>query len=662
MSSTKFDSRQVISRDTLNRIALATDTELDDLLRSLNAEVTPPLNMSASATPDLILNIGNISVQNPLTLRNRVVPHIGGLIPSFASGTVEFPSTSGGTITVTPGLNGILTVPSNEYIKVTVYLDANGDLGVLPGAPNAVEASATILPAPSGTFAIGYVTLFNNAGTIDNVVDTNIFQFVGGGGGGSGSGDANEFIADMKHRLVSGNLELFVPIVFSISEDAFVDGASTGSYSLVDGSFVFSGAAETFVSTDLIDPAFAGNVTDVEIHLDWIEGQVDDAAVVEASLDGGSSWSAVTMARLATTERFSGRIELAPTTIAAGSFLQEKDIVEADSNLPFEDTGSGQKYGQKFTLTEDTTIDEMVVWINKAGSPSGNFTINIYGNDVGNNNLPDEGNVIWTSANQDITALIVGTTEVTVLPDQFLAAGIYHLVVDTDATYKASQVNGLTEIRWRTDSTGVPWTQASRSVYNGTSWDGNAPPDFPVAVHRIEGTIAASSEPEDLRVRVTASQASQLGALAAHYGNFVGSAISGNEARQVFSVNGDDDQTEFVITKFLPDVNVMKVYDRSSGLVYMYPDFDIDGYTVTFAAGQFSSPGETFNVIFDQSEGGGFDNADANAALLAANGLGSADPNIDKSAAGVGPKMRSPNGTLWTLRVLDDGSLVTEEV
>lgn len=201
MAKSVTDSRQVVIRRFLDQLAGRTNyegtddnkpadtTELDNLLDSLNLETTQPLRMSASNPNDRVVNIGSSVVTNTESGRNRTITPVGGGLPSLTSGTVDFPSTSGGTITVTPGNNGILTVPSNEYINVLIYLDGNGDLNVISGTADAVEANATVPTIPSGTIGIGYVTLFNNAGTIDNIAQDKIYQFASSGGaGGTGGG------------------------------------------------------------------------------------------------------------------------------------------------------------------------------------------------------------------------------------------------------------------------------------------------------------------------------------------------------------------------------------------------------------------------------------------------------------------------------------------
>jgi hypothetical protein len=66
--------------------------------------------------------------------------------------------------------------------------------------------------------------------------------------------------------------------------------------------------------------------------------------------------------------------------------------------------------------------------------------------------------------------------------------------------------------------------------------------------------------------------------------------------------------------------------------------------------------------VFDQTAGASFDNSDVNANLLATNHLGSTDGSIDRSLAGRGIYLRSPNGTLFELVVEDDGSISTYTV
>ena len=127
MSKSTTDSRRVLIRTFLEQLANRTSyegtadakpantSELDNLLESIDSELTPLLRMDASNPIDLTVSIGGAIITNPESARNRSIPYVGTSIPNdFSSGTVVFPATSGGTVTVTPGNNGTLTLTNNN--------------------------------------------------------------------------------------------------------------------------------------------------------------------------------------------------------------------------------------------------------------------------------------------------------------------------------------------------------------------------------------------------------------------------------------------------------------------------------------------------------------------------------------------------------------------
>lgn len=187
----RFDARQTKSYDLLQQLfPNLSGKDLDILLRSINAEVTPPLRVEASNPNTRVINIGPGVVSNADAGRNKSIPHIQNGIPSFISGTVTFPAANGGTILVSPGSNTTLNCPVNNYVKVLLSLDSTGLIVVTVGSPNPVEASAAVPPNPTNTLAFAYITVFNNAGTIQNVAQNKIYQLLMGGatsGGGGGS-------------------------------------------------------------------------------------------------------------------------------------------------------------------------------------------------------------------------------------------------------------------------------------------------------------------------------------------------------------------------------------------------------------------------------------------------------------------------------------------
>lgn len=184
--STKFDARQSISRDTLDQLATSANKQVDDLLRSINSELTMPVRMKASSPADYVLSISNVNVSNPNTSRKRTLAHIGQFVTSFISGIVTFPSVSGGNITFSTG--GSTPVPLvctvGNVVKVLIFLDGQGNLGAIVGAQAGSEAAAVVPSPRGGTLSIGYLVMFNSAGTISTVNNTNIYQFVGASSGG----------------------------------------------------------------------------------------------------------------------------------------------------------------------------------------------------------------------------------------------------------------------------------------------------------------------------------------------------------------------------------------------------------------------------------------------------------------------------------------------
>lgn len=174
----KFDARQTISRDSLDQVANAAGSELDNILRAANSEFTVPFVLRESATPDLILNIGNVTLVNPETSRNRTAAPISNTSSAFTSGTVTFPASSGGNAVPSAGDNVVITITSGSFLKVGISIASNGDIVIRPGIEGVSIAAATIPPVMANTYATGFVILENVAGTIQNITSSDIFQYI----------------------------------------------------------------------------------------------------------------------------------------------------------------------------------------------------------------------------------------------------------------------------------------------------------------------------------------------------------------------------------------------------------------------------------------------------------------------------------------------------
>jgi hypothetical protein len=194
MAYKPLSSRQSINSAILQQLFPYVGSQtLDILLASLNSEVTPPFVVDATSSPSLVVNVGPSNVFNSESNRNHSASFIGSVLPSLTSGTVTFPSSSGGNITTSTGGSTPLVLLSGDYCAVLISIDQSNNLGTSVGTP-AGSPSAVVVPPPSAnTLSIAYVIVQNLAGVIQNITQNNIFQLAGGSGsGGSGGGAAQE--------------------------------------------------------------------------------------------------------------------------------------------------------------------------------------------------------------------------------------------------------------------------------------------------------------------------------------------------------------------------------------------------------------------------------------------------------------------------------------
>lgn len=195
MTLTRPDARQIIDRDTLDRITGTSNSLLDLVLRALNVEVTPPFAMNQSTSPNLVLNIGNITKTNPSTSINRTVPPINNLLPAFTSGTVTMGATGAGNATPSVGAALSLGMSANQFLKIGINITSTGSITLTKGTPSGTLAGATVPLTVDNTFAVGFVVVrTNGSNNVQNVLNSDVYQYIGGGSGSSTSGYAKIFI------------------------------------------------------------------------------------------------------------------------------------------------------------------------------------------------------------------------------------------------------------------------------------------------------------------------------------------------------------------------------------------------------------------------------------------------------------------------------------
>ena len=176
MANTKLDVRQVETKVLQDQLNANPVTGMDSTLASVNSELQVPGRMIAATVPSLIVTVGAGTVSNPNTAKKRVLPFISGTPLDFPGGSITFPPTSG-AIVVSPGSGGSITIGSNQFVAVTVQLDATSQMVISIGTAAPSLASVVIPGGNLTDLTIGYIIVQSNgAGQIQNVTNSMIYQ------------------------------------------------------------------------------------------------------------------------------------------------------------------------------------------------------------------------------------------------------------------------------------------------------------------------------------------------------------------------------------------------------------------------------------------------------------------------------------------------------
>jgi hypothetical protein len=526
-------------------------------------------------------------------------------------------------------------------------------LSVIPASADGASASA----APRAIFGsginLGQVVLEKAASDIVDIAQADIVQLgVGGSGGGAGIGDSFAFEDVVSDRLVDSIFEAATPYIAARDEENLVDVSSTGSYDLVSSRFKLENIGDTLVSENLLDAEFLASEQGLEkseVLLKFDPDGLDTAAVVELSRNGGIEWQTVAMERLADTSTYRGFHEF--TQEAANQTIDSNTGVNGVVEL---NPTVNSALGQEFTLANTTVIREFTFNVGKNGTPTGRLSVKLIRDD---SSFPstDPADVVREISNLEIADLSVGANLIDV-GAVVLPAGTYHWVVTPDDTYANIFATGTTSLTLEINSGA---TGAATLNLAGTTWS----PGAGGFIFQLDGIEL------DLRLRITSSVADVLvegfGVLYEQsLGNLAYATTVDGITKATFQAIADN--TRSFVMPFTINPDLLVVHLLGSGQSFRFGDFTIEGNTVVFPENQFNNGGlveKTQTVIFDQLRGGAFDNSDLNRQALAVNHLGDpAGGANDLSVAGRGVYLRSADGTLWEVTVLNDGSIETVEV
>lgn len=550
----------------------------------------------------------------------------------------------GDGVTALTGINPLFTPP-------TVVAGQYRWLGVslVPHQLNSVgemEASVLVLPASAdgaslatatkdgavlgGDIPVGWFYIQRNAADtdIENITYSNIVRVPVSGGSGGGSGDATTALGRLEDLLDDSFYQFLEPNVFSIDQKDKLS-STTGSYSYATKTLDV-GAGGNLVSYSLLDQDYLAELSDLikaQVVLIFDKDNVDSNPVVELTPDGDfADLQPVLMNRIDVhNDTYVGEVvfDLAALTL---HLLSDFAIANEDAVIELEGAAGVESLSQSFTTGTSVRIaEQLTLYVDKAGTPSGYLLLNFHEDNAGN------PGAILSQTIIDVSALSAGPNTLTEVIGRHVMApsSKYHISLSTDANYKASFVSGTTAIRLRVDSTG-PGAAFARS-YNGTVWSeftGSAAPFI------VEGRAL------DLKMKYTTTDASKLVAYGVYYGE---EAVSVQALKKInnFVFNGTLDKATynqgFDLT-FDADPNFLEIVDIHVGQKWLVPAFSLQGNKVVFPPDFWDDRGAV-HLIARQIEAGSFDGNPENTKLLVENHLGSNDPALDHSVPGRGIMM-----------------------
>jgi hypothetical protein len=318
-------------------------------------------------------------------------------------------------------------------------------------------------------------------------------------------------------------------------------------------------------------------------------------------------------------------------------------------------------FSQKFTTVASQVLKKVTIKLEKvqtAGTLIGLIYLQIIKDDTLGAPSTNYEDIVAGSAGLDVTTLAVSAGQFVdfILPTTAIPPGDYHIVLSSDATYKSSYSVAVRSIIWEGFGGGTP--VGNRRSIALTPW--TAAPGATKFIYNVLG------RPLDLRLRVTSSAGSKsIEAFTTLYDKEIVGISGGIKNIQSFRFQAvADNLSQFQLTAFAPDVDLLNVYHVERGKVYRFGVFSMQGSKLVFPANFFYNAGveETVTLICTQLEGSSFDNSDSNALLLANNFLGSTDATIDRSQPGRGIVLRRPDGGLREISISNTDTIVVTVV
>jgi len=665
MSKSELQSDQIVVNVALPVTRQAAGVTGDAFLPAFDQNLDSPMRLYASNPSDAFLHFQAQQFQTS-DGTGKSVPPISSQIPSVPSSTVNFQTQA------TTGATFVIPFPATDtvgnYLRLGFTLLSSGTIQALFSSAATLSALANPgtlfinggiplgwidLQCTSGTAPTKYKTAGSTTSIIENAVGgvSRIVAFGSGGGGSGGTGDQTNALNRLEDWFGASPYQFMSPSVFKTDGNTYI-ASSTGTYDIVNNWYL-ANVGQAVVASQLYDSVFLNLAIDcaqVEAILLFDSTGVDLAPAVGFSRDGGLNYFPMTMSRIGLTDAWRATLNI--TADEASFTAQSSFTTTATGSLDLAGSGAaGVNRSMPIVVAASTyaVYRNVALTINKLGSPLGNFTVRIV-KDNGSG-LPSALNsdVLSESALQSISALASGTQVATVqIPLLAVAPGTYHLVVWTDLIYTNSYAAGTTALQLKSVATG------SGGSFNGTAWS--------TTVNSFLYSLNGRNQIAMMQYTSGTAGSKFVGFGLAY--NTKPGVVSGIFNLEIQTFLGSANQSTFTLTKFLPDPDLLKVYEVGTGQVYSrgLGSFATDGMNVVFPAGTFNKPGDTVQLRFEQTQGHAFDSSDKNGSLLASNNLGSNDPTIDKSVAGLGVILQRPDGTKRMITIDNNDNIVIKSV
>ena len=457
MTEGKLDVRQSRTRDLLDQIATSVDVNGDNLLRSINKELTPPFAMQVTGTH--AIQVGAISVQNPETLENRIAPPISGEIPfGWTVGNITIPASNNNNITNdTGGPAVLLNITTGHYVRMGISINKLGQIVVTLGDSNLTLASATAPKIPANTVALGFAVLQNVGGTIQDVTSASLFTY---NSGGSGTGVVEGVI------LNNQTTPLAIP-------DFIVDSADSKIFTVEFSIIRNEGAAGELVTQgtlrgiyrdttgwELVGETFAGDDPGVTFSIDSVTGQVKYTST-NASVFS-DRFVAVSFSGDPITYSDDGTVWATATGINSN---QWRDIVYSPGLNRFAAISSNGSVGTNTQYSDDGGVtwnagsgEPTSGWRGIAWSPSLNLFVAV-GNDAADKVMHSSDGITWSDAGISGVPVFSNFNAVSWSP----SLGLFVAVAEAGASRDMYSSDGLTWATATSIDTAVLWNDVEWS-------------------------------------------------------------------------------------------------------------------------------------------------------------------------------------------------------